>query len=225
MLKSFEHRDRPVFKKCDLRDAVCDCIGEVHFNSNGGQGQLAEDSEIVRLFARHDEAAVDAAKQKYGEYLGGVARGILHDARDAEECVNDALLAAWEQIPAAPPANLKAYLKTLTRNICVSRVRSNSALKRKAQQDAEPFDELEELLDGGDVAEQVEAAELAAAISQFLRGRKADERNIFIRRYWFGDSVDDIAKRFGLGQSKVKMTLKRTRDRLRDALRKEGHIT
>lgn len=182
------------------------------------------DEEIIRLFAERDESAPEEARRKYGEYLKGVARSILRDERDAEECVNDALLAAWDNLFSVRPASLKAYLKTLTRNISVSRARANSAGKRRAENDASPYEELEEVAARTMTEEAPEAAELAAAISKFLRTRGETERNIFIRRYWFEDSVSEIADRFGIGESKVKMTLKRTRDRLAAALAKEGFL-
>jgi RNA polymerase sigma-70 factor (ECF subfamily) len=179
-----------------------------------------KDDEIIRLFTDRDERAPEEARQKYGTLLEGIARGILRDQRDAEECVNDALMAAWDNIAEVRPSNLKAYLKTLTRNISLDRARANSAEKRQAEREAAPYEELENVAARTNVEADADADELAAAISEFLRGRRDLERRIFIRRYWFGDSIADIAKRFGIGESKVKMTLKRTRDKLSDALNK-----
>jgi RNA polymerase sigma-70 factor (ECF subfamily) len=183
-----------------------------------------DDKDIVRLYKERSEVAIEETRAKYGGYLLGVARGILKDERDAEECVNDALLSAWNDVPVTAPSDLKAYLKKLVRNGALSRLRRNNAAKRLPEGGISPIDELEEALGGGNVEETVEAAELAGAISDFLRGRKAEERVMFIKRYRFGEEVASIAGALGVSESKVKMTLRRTRDRLKVQLEKKGFL-
>ncbi len=182
------------------------------------------DERIVRLFLERDERAPEEAKEKYSGYCTYIARNLLSDERDVEECVNDALMAAWKSIPPNEPQNLKTYLGKLTREAAVDRLRRNTAMKRAPRDSLLSLDELEDAVCDGGVEPSVEAKELGKAISAFLRERSDTERSVFIRRYWYFDPVDDIAARYGFGISKVKMTLKRTRDALADHLRKEGYI-
>ncbi len=180
--------------------------------------------EIVRMFLDRDERAVKEAKMKYSGYCSYIARNLLSDERDAEECVDDALMAAWNSIPPNEPENLKTYLGKLTREAAVDRLRWNTAQKRKIGREILPLDELDGVAGSKSVESESEAKDLARAISAFLRGRSETERKLFVRRYWFFDPVESIAARFGFGKSKVKMMLKRTRDALADYLRKEGYI-
>ena len=173
-----------------------------------------EDRAITDLISARDENGLQAAREKYGKYVEAVVRNVLSDSSDAEECVNDVFLAVWDNIPRALPANLKYYLAKLAREKAIDRLRSNTAQKRGGNVTFVPEEELEEALSGSEVYERIEAAELTALITEFLRGLGEAERNVFIRRYWYFDSVEDIAARFGFGKSKVKMMLKRTRDRL-----------
>lgn len=181
-----------------------------------------EDTAILELFLARDEKAIAEIKQKYGTYCGYIAGQILGNEQDAEECVNDALAAAWNSIPPQEPENLKTYVGKLTREISISRYRREHAQKRFNGEYAVSLEELEEVLSGGDLAEEMEAKELAGRISVFLRTRPERERNVFVRRYYYNDPIKEICRRYGLGESKVKVTLKRTRDRLAEFLRKEG---
>lgn len=183
-----------------------------------------EDSTIVKKIIDRDETALADVEQKYGKYMKSIARGILKDERDAEECVSDAVMKAWDNVPAAQPADLRSYLGMLTRSVSISRSRMNGALRRGGEYEMVPSDELEALVGDNNVPEGVEADELAGVISAFLRGIGTRERNIFIRRYWFGDKVGDIAAVFGMSESAVKMKLKRTRDKLAAMLKKEGYL-
>ena len=180
--------------------------------------------ELVNRFLCRDEDAIAEAKEKYGAYCAYVARNLLRDELDAEECVNDALLSAWKSIPPNEPENLKTYLGKLTREAAIDRLRWNTAQKRYSGAELQPFDELEEVIGGGSVEDHAEAVDLARAISAFLRGIGETERKVFIRRYWYFDSIEVICLRFGFGKSKVKMTLKRTRDSLAEYLRKAGYL-
>ncbi len=179
------------------------------------------DREIVSLFLDRDESAPAEAEKEYGSYCLCIARNVLRDERDAEECLNDALLAAWESIPPQQPENLKTYLGKLVREAAVDRWRRNNARKRRHGMLAS-LDELEWLVsDSG--APEIGELELAQLISDFLRSEGERERSVFIRRYWYYDSIGAISKRCSMGQSNVKMTLKRMRERLAARLRKEGY--
>lgn len=180
------------------------------------------DSEIVRLFLDRDESAPAEAQKVYGEYCRCIARNVLRDDRDVEECVNDALLAAWESIPPHRPENFKTYLGKLVREFAVDCRRRNSAQKRDPGSVAS-LDELEGIVADCGADKIFSELELANLISGFLRSASETERNVFIRRYWFYDSIDAISRRYGMGESRVKMILKRVRDRLAVCLKKEGY--
>ncbi len=183
-----------------------------------------DDSDIVWLYMERSERAIVETRVKYGAYLLGVARGVLKDERDAEECLSDALLSAWNDIPTSVPADLRAYLKKLVKNASLSRLRREKAARRFPDGGLSTIDELEEVLGSGNVEETVEAAELAEAISEFLSGRKTEERVIFVSRYRLCEDVATIAAKLGASESKIKMSLKRTRDRLKACLTKKGFL-
>lgn len=181
------------------------------------------DQEIIDLFWQRSEDAIQHTSQKYGIYLTKIAMNILHHYEESEECVNDTYLAAWEQIPPDRPQKLLPYLGRITRCLALNRYDYLTAQKRSAEFTLQ-LSELEECLTGTDSIEtQYEAGEIASAISVFLRMQNPNVRNIFIRRYWFSDSITDIADRFHIGESKVKSTLFRTRNRLKKYLESEGY--
>ena len=182
------------------------------------------DAEIVVKFLKRDEDAVADAKKEYEDYCMYIANNILHDRRDSEECVNDALLAAWNSIPPQEPENLRTYLGKLVREIAVNRFKMNNRQKRIKSDICQSLDEIAEIVSGGDVADEIEEKELSLSISRFLYTLDETKRNVFIRRYWHYDSIDAICKRYGFGKSKVLMMLKRTRDSLAEYLKKEGFI-
>ena len=181
------------------------------------------DAEIVALFLARDETAISQAAARCGPRLLALANGILEDPAAAEECVNDAYLAAWNSIPPNEPRDhLYAYLARITRHLSIDRCRARSREKRKTDLLTE---ELSECVAAPDRAEdRLNAHELAAAISAFLRTLPKDKRTLFLRRYWYGDSVTDLAQRFGWGESRVKTALHRLRTALRGHLRKEGFL-
>lgn len=184
-----------------------------------------EDERIIQLFESRDEAAIREAREKYGRYCGKIAANLLPDRRDAEECVQDALLGAWNAIPPERPRVLQAYLGKLTRSAALNKLRAQLAQKRGGGAKPTALEELEECVpDRARAEDRLEARELAGAIDAFLDGLPETDRRIFLRRYWYFDDVKSIAARFGFSQSKVKMTLKRRRDELAKALRKEGYI-
>ena len=182
-----------------------------------------DDSRIIALFNERNETAVSEAENKYRRYCFSIADNILRDREDAAECVNDAFLAAWNSIPPHAPGNLAAYLGKITRNLALKKWREKSAAKRGGGNVSVSLDELGECIPSGHSTEDIiEIKELTGMIDSFLAALPETERRVFLRRYWYFDSIDDICGRFGFGKSKVKMMLKRTRDRLRATLEKEG---
>ncbi len=181
-----------------------------------------DDERIVGLYWERDEAAISESEKKYGAYCFSIAKNLLGSGADAEECVSDTWLGAWNAMPPHRPRYLPSFLGKITRRLSLKKLRERNAQKRGGGSAAIPLSELEECLPSGSaIDEGLEAEALAQIINAFLDGLPVDERRIFIRRYWYLDSVGDIASRFGFTQSKVKMTLKRTRDRLRACLRSE----
>jgi len=183
-----------------------------------------DDSQIVDLYLARDERAVSETAQKYGERLRQLARRILDDAQSAEECENDTYHAAWNSIPPHTPRTyLFAFLGRITRHLAIDECRRAAAQKRQALI-CELTQEMEECVPGhSDVAETVEAEALTRAVDVFLAGCTEDQRSIFVRRYWYFDTVSEISKRFGCTQSKVKTTLFRLREGLKAHLEKEGY--
>ena len=184
-----------------------------------------DDSMIVAMFRERDEDALEAAKNKYEDYVVYIANNVLHDRQESEECLNDALLAAWNSIPPQNPENLKTYLGKLTREIAITRWRTNTRKKRVRSEIVKSLDEIEEIVSGGDLGSGIEEEELSREISRFLSSIDEEKRNVFIRRYWHYDSIKSICDRYGFGKSRVLMMLKRTRDDLAEYLKKEGYIT
>ena len=180
------------------------------------------DNEIIELYWQRDESAIEKTESKYGQYCYSVAYNILHNSEDALECVNDTYMGAWNSIPPHRPEVLSAFLGRITRNIAIKKLRGRNAKKRGGGEKTLVFDELEELVPSGKaIDDELEAKELAKIIDGFLRTLTDEERRIFICRYWYFDSVEEISKRFGFSQSKVKMKLMRTRKKLLDRLEKE----
>ena len=179
---------------------------------------------IVELYLRRDEAAVRETAEKYGSKLRALAWGILGDRDAAEECENDTYMEAWNRIPPHEPrAYFYPFLARIARNLSLNRCRDRERLKRTAFV-CELSAEMEQCIPSPDDLEcRIDGLVLAKAINGFLRMLDAERRNIFIRRYWFLDSVADIAKRFGVTQSKVKTTLFRCRKQLKAYLEKEGY--
>jgi len=182
-----------------------------------------DDLQIIEGFFNRSEDAVSAALDKYGRYCSAVAGNILADVSDVEECVNDCLLKAWNSIPPARPASLKAYLGRIARNLALDKAAASSAKKRGGGEYTLALDELSEIVSGGTEPEKaLENGEIAKAIDSFLGGLDAAKRKVFVRRYWYLDPVSEIAARLGLTESNVKSMLFRLRKDLARHLRKEG---
>ena len=163
--------------------------------------------QIPTLYIKEAETAA-----KFGTYCRKIADNILHSAHDAEECENDTWLAAWNSMPTNRPARLAPYLGRITRNLALDRFDKASAQKRGSGQTCAPLDELAECVAApGGVEDSFDAAETGRIISDFLRTLPEETRNIFLRRYWYCDATADIAARYGLTESKVRVTLHRTR--------------
>ena len=183
-----------------------------------------EDNQIVALYLQRDETAIKQTSIKYGSRLRALAYGIVQDAQTAEECENDTYMKAWDSIPPHEPRDyLYAFLAKITRHLSLNCCRDRSRLKRDAFI-CELSVELEQCIPAPDDMEcRIDDIALSEAINRFLGELDGEKRNIFIRRYWFMDSVTDISKRFDLSESKVKTTLLRCRNRLRKHLEKEGY--
>ena len=181
-----------------------------------------EDKRIVEMYWQRDEQALTLTRRKYGAYCHAIALQILHNREDAAECENDTYLRAWNAMPPDRPHALRPYLGAIARRLSLDRWRERKSQKRGGEV-ALSLEELEECVSHPDtVPEAVEAAQVTAVLSDFLRSLPAAECDLFLRRYWYFDSVAQMAKRFGYSESKVKMTLSRTRDKLRAHLEKEG---
>lgn len=180
-----------------------------------------EDKKIVALLWQRAESALDALAEKFGKGLLALARNFLPDRRDAEEAVSDTYLALWHAIPPAKPDPLPPYVYRVGRNTALNRLRRDTAQKRSGYEVS--LDELSGSLSGPSLEAQVEARDLGQAIDAFLDTQSQSTRIIFLRRYWFGDSVKDIAKLLGLTESAVSVRLLRTREKLKDYLTEEGY--
>ena len=182
-----------------------------------------EDTQIVGLFWARDPDAIPAASEKYGTYCASVARNILRDPEDAEECVNDTWLRAWNAMPPHRPQVLRTFLGRLTRNLSLNRLEMRNAQKRGSG-DAAVWEELGELVSGKDEpVDRVVTRELAAAIDGFLSTVSREQRSLFLRRYWYFDSVNELAARFGMSPNRVSATLSRLRAKLRTYLTERGY--
>lgn len=185
-----------------------------------------EDQVIIDMYFARDEQAIACTRDKYGRLLQSIAYGILKSREDSEECENDTYLKTWNVIPPTRPTSFQAFLAKITRNLSLDRYDQMHAAKRGAGEVPLMIEELEECIaDRGAAAadDSSEDEELKDILNRFLGTLPADARKIFMRRYFFGDSVNDIADLFGFGKSKVKMSLSRSRDSLSVLLRKEGY--
>ena len=181
-----------------------------------------EDRAIVALYWARLEIAILETKKQYGRLLRSISRGILKSEEDAEECENDTYLKAWDTIPPQKPEELSAYLAKITRNLSLDRYDAMHAEKRGGGEVPLLLDELTEVI-ANDAAFPSDTGALCEVLNAFLGSLKADARNIFLRRYWFGDSVQEISERSGFGESKIKMSLLRSRQGLKEVLEKEGY--
>ena len=180
------------------------------------------DTEIINLFFERSEQAIEELDIKHGSAVASVARNILGNAQDTEECVNDTYLGAWNAIPPHRPSPLRTFVCKIARNLATKKYHANTAVIRNSQYDL-ALDDLEEILAGsGSVEEAYEAKELRAAINGFLATLNPSDRFIFMRRYWYSDPVKDIAQMAHSTTNSVTVRLFRIREKLRHYLVKEG---
>lgn len=180
-----------------------------------------EDKMILTLLLNRDQDAIPALKNHFGKRIYLTALNILGCVRDAQECLNDTLLALWNVIPPNQPHPLEGYAYRTGRNIALKRLRQDHARKRDSSYDV-PLDELAYSLPGGDIWDTLNSRLLGQSINAFLSTQSRDTRAIFLRRYWYGDSVRSIAKAYSMKESAVSARLLRTREKLADHLKKEG---
>ena len=181
-----------------------------------------DDSKIIALFYERSEQAIAELAKKYGAAVAKTAANILSSRQDVEECTNDTYLGVWNSVPPQHPDPLISYVCKIARNIAVRRFHSNTAKKRNGQYDL-VLDELEECIPAAvNVEAEYEAKELSAAISRFLDTLRYEDRFAFVRRYWYADSVAEIAAVTGSDRHRISVRLFRTREKLYHYLKEEG---
>ncbi len=184
-----------------------------------------DDDRIVALYWERSEAAINETAAKYGDYCYCIAYNILYDKEDAKECVNDTYLDAWNSMPPHKPSVLSTFIGKITRRISIDRFRRGHADKRGGGEMALVLDELEDCVsDSADVEAVVEGAEMARLIGEFLDMLPLTERRVFLRRYWYMDSVGDIARDYDFSEGKAASMLYRIRKKLRMKLESEGYL-
>lgn len=183
------------------------------------------DEQIVKLYWERNEAAINETQSKYQNYLMTIAYHILFDEEDSKESVNDTYLKAWNSMPPHKPDGLSYYLGKITREVSIDRYRKKNSQKRGGSEYTLSLSELEECVSGESLPEeQVELQILADSISAYLRTLPEKKRNIFICRYYFLDSIKDIAEYQGASESNIKSILHRIRVGLKNYLEKEGFL-
>ncbi len=181
-----------------------------------------EDVHIIGLYWARDEGAIPASDEKYGGLCRALSRNILGSPEDAEECVNDTWHRAWNAIPPQRPQSLRAYFAALARNLSLDRWRERRAEKRGGGLEV-LLSELEDCVPAADNVERaVETGELARAIDRWLDGLTPADRTAFLRRYWYGQRVDEVARQAGCVPNTMTKRLGRLREGLRRALEQEG---
>ena len=183
-----------------------------------------EDERIIALYWQRDESAIPATAEKYSAYCGSIARRILNNAGEVEECLNDTWLRTWNAIPPHRPRRLAVFLAKITRELALDRYKAAHRLKRGGGETPLALEELQEVTGSEDVESTMEAEELAAAISAFLRTQPELATDLFVRRYYHMEPLHQIAAEFGMGESRAKSILFRMRNRLRSFLEKEGYL-
>ena len=179
-----------------------------------------EDEQIVALYWERSETAISETKQKYNGYCSVIANNILNSFEETEECVSDTWLKAWNSMPPSKPSLLSLFLGKITRNLAINRIKARTAEKRGFGQINLCLDELAECVgDGESISDGVE---LKNALNSFLSALKPDKRRVFMQRYWYMYSVNEIAAMNSMSESAVKTSLFRTRNELKEYLEREG---
>ena len=180
-----------------------------------------DDTKIIELYFKRNEQAIEETDIKYGKLCNRIAFNILNSIEDSKECVNDTYNGIWNAIPPTKPGNFKAFVCKIERNLSLKRLEFMKREKRSAGI-AVSFEELALVLPDERYTQNLTEENVGEIISNFLHSQKQEVRNVFIQRYFFFDSVSEIAKRFSFTESKVKNMLFRTRNKLKDYLIKEG---
>ncbi len=192
------------------------------FRNKKGGVKLRDEEIIEFCFARKEEA-LSIISEKYGAYCKKVAENILGNPEDSEECFSSALFAFWNCVPPEKPENLKIFLAKITRNFAINKLRERTTEKRGGKETPEIFDELSEIVPSGEnVEENFIAKELGKSINRFAKELPERERKIFIRRYFFMETTEEIGKRYALLPGNVAVILHRIRKKLKKHLEKEG---
>lgn len=182
-----------------------------------------EDNKIIQLYWDRNPDAIPATSEKYNSYCTAIAQNILESREDAEECVNDTYLQAWNSMPPHRPRILPSFLGKITRNLSFNRYKYNHASKRGGGEIPAVLHELSELVSGrSNVEEEIDRQELLRAINAFLESLPKSKRNLFICRYWYANSISELAGKFHMTENNVSVSLNRLRLKLRDYLTKGG---
>ena len=184
-----------------------------------------EDIDIITLFFERNENAVRETKTKYGSMCERIAFNILENKEDCDEALSDTLFRAWSTIPPQRPESLGAYLTVIVRNISLDKYRKRLSNKRQSERMVQTLDEIAELLpDDTDLESELDGRMLTDTVNAFLHKQPKDKRMLFVRRYFYLDSIKELSERFGLTESNITVTLMRMRKKLKDKLSKEGLI-
>lgn len=182
------------------------------------------DEKIVDLYWERNPMAITVTGEKYENYCYKIAYNVLRQHQDCEECVNDTWMRAWDAMPQERPGLLGAFLGAITRNLSIDRYRKNQA-KRRGEGNVEYiFDEMQDIVLTDGPEEHLEETRLVETLNTYLATMNKEQRMIFVRRYWYMDSIEEIAKRFLMSESKVKSSLFRSRKKLREYLLQEDFV-
>jgi len=182
-----------------------------------------EDQQIIKLFWNRDETAIAETSKKYGSYCYSIAKNILQNKEDCDECVNDTYLNAWNALPPHKSNVLSAFLGKITRNLAFDRYSFNHADKRGGGEVSIVLDEIAEIVsDSNDIERVVDNKELAHSINEFLSELPTNKRKMFVLRYWYNEKVSAIAKQFGITENACSVQLNRIRHKLRKHLNDGG---
>ena len=183
---------------------------------------MIEDEKIIEMFFGRSEQGIRELDIKYGKVCHNLSYHIVGSRQDAEECVNDAYLGAWNTIPPQNPNPLLTYISRIVRNLSIKKYHSNTSVKRNSFYDV-ALDELESCIPSGKTIEsELDAKELSRIIDDFLDTLDKENRVMFVRRYWYSDSISDIAEKFQISSNDVSVRLFRIREKLKKYLKKEG---
>lgn len=183
------------------------------------------DNELIELYFARNEKAIEQTQIKYENYCHAIAENILGDEEDSKECTNDTWLKVWNAIPPLRPDNLKLFIAKITRNLALNKYKERNASKRGAGNIGQVFDELAMCIpdEKCNVESEYLEKELSKLINIFLREQPIKRRNFFIRRYFFGESMEEVARRYDVSVGSVMTALSRTRKELKKYLEKEGY--